>query len=185
VATKSAPTKQKLPLQEDVDWRAALKERPFLGFFVLAARGMMLLAIVGTFVMSAALVLFAIYDIASAVVLLAQGRLEEKKLLLEAIEAVDTFLIVTVMHVVGIGLYQLYIQDNIPIPEWVRVETIDDLKTKLAGVVIVVLAVFYLGRVITGDNAQNLLFLGGGVGLAIASLSVFLYAQYQKPEHKP
>lgn len=46
---RNTPRKQKLPLQNDVDWRLALKQRPFLGFFVLIARGSMLLAIVGTF----------------------------------------------------------------------------------------------------------------------------------------
>jgi uncharacterized membrane protein YqhA len=177
--------RQKLPLQKDIDWRAALKERPFLGTFVLLARGTMLIAIVATFVIATALVVYALYEIYDAVKLLLTTKSDSKKITLAAVEAIDTFLLVTVLHVVAIGLYQLYIQDNIPIPEWLRVETIDDLKEKLAGVVIVVLAVFYLGRVITGDNPLNLLYLGGGVGIAIVSLALFLYAQYRKPEHKP
>lgn len=185
MTTKPAPNKAKMPSPEDVDWRTEIRKRPFLGFFVFAGRGMMLIAIVGIFVLSAALLAFALYDIANAIVSLLQGRLEEKRLLLEAIEAVDLFLIITVMHVVAIGLYQLYIEERIPIPAWLRVETIDDLKVKLAGVVVVVLAVFYLGRVITGDNALNLLYLGAGVGIIIVALAAFLYAQYSKPSDMP
>lgn len=176
----STPRKQKLPLQKDIDWRAALRERPFLGTFVLLARGTMLLAIVGTFIIATVLLLHALYEIYEAIAGLLQTRTDGKKLLLAAIEAVDSFLLVTVMHVVAIGLYQLYVQDNIPVPEWVRVADIDDLKVKLAGVVIIVLAVFFLGRALIGDASQNLLFLGGGVAAVIAALTLFLFVHYSE-----
>ena len=175
----ASPRKQKLPLQKDIDWRLALKERPFLGFFVLLARGMMLLAIIGTFLITTALVAYALYGVAGAVIDLLRWQTDSKTLTWAAIEAVDTFLIATVLHVFAIGLYQLYIQDNIPIPEWVRVRDIDDLKVNLTGAVIVVLAVFFLGRAIVGDASQNLLFMGGGIGAVIAALTLFVYVQHR------
>jgi uncharacterized membrane protein YqhA len=177
MATK--PRRQKLPLQKDIDWRAALKGRPFLGTFVLLARGMMLFAIIGTFLITAALVAYALYGVAAAVIDLLRWETDSKKLTWAAIEAVDTFLIATVLHVFAIGLYQLYIQDNIPIPDWVRVRDIDDLKVNLSGVVIVVLAVFFLGRAIVGDASQNLLFMGGGIGAVIVALTLFVYVQHR------
>lgn len=171
--------KQKLPLQKDIDWRLALKERPFLGFFVLLARGTMLVAIVATFVVATALLVYALYEIYDAVKLLLQSKTDGKKLTLAAIEAIDTFLLVTVLHIVAIGLYQLYIQDRIPLPQWLVVESIDDLKTTLSGVVILVLAVFFLGRAIVGDASQNLLLMGGGIGAVILALTFFVFVQHK------
>jgi uncharacterized membrane protein YqhA len=175
----TAPRKQKLPLQKDIDWRLALKERPFLGFFVLLARGTMLLAIVGTFLIATALLVHAVWEIIDAVIKLARWETDTKELTLAAIESVDAFLIVTVLHVVAIGLYQLYIQDRIPVPDWLIVENIDDLKVTLSGVVILALAVFFLGRVIVGDGSQNLLLLGGGISAVIAALTFFVYVQHK------
>jgi uncharacterized membrane protein YqhA len=174
-----APRKQKLPLQKDIDWRLALKERPFLGFFVLVARGTMLLAIVGTFVIATALLGHALWEISDAVIKLFRWQTDNKELTLAAIEAVDIFLLVTVLHVVAIGLYQLYIQDRIPLPNWLIVENIDDLKVTLSGVVILVLAVFFLGRAIVGDASQNLLLMGGGIGAVIVALTFFVYVQHK------
>jgi uncharacterized membrane protein YqhA len=175
----NAPRKQKLPLQEEIDWRAALRERPFLGFFVLLARGTMLLAIVGTFVIATALLLHALWEIGDAALQLVRWETDTKQLTLVAIESVDAFLIVTVLHVVAIGLYQLYIQNEIPVPKWVKVENIDDLKVTLSGVVILALAVFFLGRTIVGDGSQNLLLLGGGIGAIIVALTFFVYVQHK------
>jgi uncharacterized membrane protein YqhA len=175
----ASPRKQKLPLQKDIDWRLALKERPFLGFFVLLARGSMLLAIVGTFLIGTALLVHAVWEVVDAVIQLVRWQTDTKKLTLVAIESVDAFLIVTVLHVVAIGLYQLYIQDQIPLPDWLIVENIDDLKTTLSGVVILVLAVFFLGRAIVGDASQNLLLMGGGIAAVILALTFFVYVQHR------
>jgi uncharacterized membrane protein YqhA len=175
----TSPRKQKLPLQKDIDWRAAMRERPFLGTFVLLARGSMLVAIVGTFVIATALLGHALWEIADAVIKLFRWETDNKELTLAAIEAVDIFLLVTVLHVVAIGLYQLYIQNDIPVPAWVKIETIDDLKVTLSGVVILVLAVFFLGRAIVGDGSQNLLLLGGGIGAVIVALTLFVFVQHK------
>ncbi len=173
------PRKQKIPLQKDIDWRLALRERPFLGAFVLLARGTMLIAIVATFLIATALLVHAVWEIVDEVIQLVRWETDTKTLTLAAIESVDAFLIVTVLHVVAIGLYQLYIQDRIPLPKWLVVETIDDLKVTLSGVVILALAVFFLGRVIVGDGSQNMLLLGGGIGAVILALTFFVYVQHR------
>ena len=44
--------------------------------------------------------------------------------------------------------------------------------------VVVVLAVFFLGRALHGDDALNLLYLGGGIAAVTAALSLFLRAKH-------
>lgn len=42
----------------------------------------------------------------------------------------------------------------------------------------VVLGVFFLGRALHGDNALNLLYLGGGIAAVTAALSLFLRSKH-------
>jgi uncharacterized membrane protein YqhA len=97
-----------------------------------------------------------------------------KSFLLSAIELVDLFLLATVLYVISVGLYELFVDDTIPLPHWLEIHDLDDLKEKLIGVVIVVLGVLFLGHVISGDSYGELLSLGGAVALVIAALSYFL-----------
>ncbi|WP_129628548.1 YqhA family protein [Candidatus Oscillochloris fontis] len=97
-----------------------------------------------------------------------------KTLLLSAIELVDLFLLATVLYVIAIGLYELFIDDDLPLPPWLIIHDLDDLKEKLIGVVIVVLGVLFLGQVIAWDGTRDLLNHGGAAALVIAALSYFL-----------
>lgn len=106
-----------------------------------------------------------------------------KKLILSFIEIVDLFLLGTVLYITAIGLYELFISDIDfpPCLNWLHITDIDVLKDKLVGVVIVVLGVVFLGQVISWDGTRDLLSLGGGIGIMIASLTFFLN---QKPKKK-
>lgn len=103
-----------------------------------------------------------------------------KKLLLSFIEMVDVFLLSTVLYVIAVGLYELFIGD-LDLPDWLVITDIDMLKDKLVGVIIVVLAVVFLGQVITWDGTKDLMNLGVPMSLMIASLTFFLS---QKPKKK-
>ena len=97
-----------------------------------------------------------------------------KKLFLAAIEIVDGFLLATVFYITALGLYELFIDSTVRVPEWLEINTLDDLKAKLIGVVVTVLAVAFLGFVLTWDGSNSILALGGAVALVIAALSLFL-----------
>lgn len=125
----------------------------------------------------------------AAVALIIYGALETRHLIgalfgdhpvtrdeaiLLAIEIVDLFLLATVVQVVGLGLYQLYFRQDLQLPRWLKIETLDDLKSKLVGVVITVLAVYFLGRAVVWEGGPDVLYLGGGVALVIVALTWFL-----------
>jgi uncharacterized membrane protein YqhA len=102
-----------------------------------------------------------------------------KGLVLAFIELTDLFLLATVMYVIAIGLFELFVDDRLDLPEWLEIHNLDDLKQKLIGVLIVVMGVVFLGQVVTWDGERNLLTLGGGIALVIAALTYFLS---QKPK---
>jgi len=105
-----------------------------------------------------------------------------KALVLAAIELVDLFLLATVLFVTAIGLYELFIDDNLALPAWLEIHTLDDLKDKLIGVVIVVLGVLFLGQVISWDGQRDLLGFGAAIALVVAALTYFLGQKIKAPK---
>ena len=79
-----------------------------------------------------------------------------------------------VFLMIALGLYELFIDPNLDLPDWLTFSSFDDLKNKLIGVVIVVLAVLFLGSVVSWDGSRDMLGIGAGVALVIGALTYFL-----------
>jgi uncharacterized membrane protein YqhA len=92
------------------------------------------------------------------------------------IQIVDTLLLGTILYIVSIGLYQLFFDNRLPVPRWLQVHDLIELKRDLISVTIVLLGVTFLGEVVDwnkGDN--NIFFLGAGVALVVAALGFILW----------
>jgi uncharacterized membrane protein YqhA len=143
-----------------------------------ASRYLVIAAVVGS--LAASLALF-VYGLAETFLVIVQAIAKAevsskgaKALALEFIEIVDLFLLGTVLLMISLGLYELFINSDLKLPEWLQIRTFDDLKLKLVGVVIVVLAVLFLGHVVAWNGERDLLRLGAGIAAVIAALTYFL-----------
>ncbi len=89
----------------------------------------------------------------------------------QIISSVDDFLLGTVLLIFGLGLYELFISkidiahgdekaNNI-----LTINNLDDLKDRLAKVVLMILVVTFFKNVLhtTFDNPLNILYMGGGI----------------------
>jgi uncharacterized membrane protein YqhA len=135
------------------------------------------IAVAGTFVAATTLLIYGAADtcwLVSQLVLGGDTRPNAKQLVLSCIEITDIFLLATVLYVIAIGLYELFIDDRVPLPAWLVITDIDDLKHKLISVVIAVLGVTFLGKVMSWHGEQNLQSLGIATGAVIAALTYFL-----------
>lgn len=148
--------------------------RPILA----ASRYLVILAVLGSLAASLALFVYGfietgvvIFDAIDKADISSKGA---KALALHFIEIVDLFLLGTVLLMIALGLYELFIDANLNLPEWLQIRTFDDLKMKLVGVVIVVLAVMFLGHVVGWNGERELLGLGIAISVVIAALSYFL-----------
>lgn len=103
-----------------------------------------------------------------------------KVLAVGLIEAVDVFLIAIVAHIIGLGLFKLFIDPDLPLPAWLKIRNLDDLKSHLASSVIAVLAVLFLREAVAWDGQRDLLQLGAAVALIIVALTIYLVAK--KPQ---
>lgn len=103
---------------------------------------------------------------------------DHKELVVNFVEIADMFLLAIVLYIIALGLYELFIGPIPGLPKWLVFKSLDDLKKQLVGVVVVVLAVFFLGRALHGEAPLDLLYMGGGSALVIASLALFLRAKH-------
>jgi len=90
------------------------------------------------------------------------------------IEILDLFLLGTVLYIIALGLYQLFIDDKLPLPAWMHLRTLTDLKVELINVIIVLLGVSFLGAVVEWDGSPNILALGLGIGAILAAYALLL-----------
>jgi uncharacterized membrane protein YqhA len=137
-----------------------------------------------------AVIVPALAAIIGALLLMAQGSIEMivvatdtvtkgaslKETIVEVLTAVDAILLGTVLLVIGYGLYELFIDAEIDVPEWLRVENLDDLKSKLIGVVVAIVAVVFVGVFVDSNRAGDVISYGVGAGALVVGLAIFAWA---------
>ncbi|MFM7501233.1 MAG: YqhA family protein [Actinomycetota bacterium] len=132
----------------------------------------------------------ALASIFGAILLMAQGSiaivmvvidavmndLGLKETIVEVLTAVDAILLGTVLLVIGYGLYELFIDADIAVPQWLRVRDLDDLKSKLIGVVVAILAVVFVGVFVDSNRSDDVISYGVGAGALVVGLAIFAFA---------
>jgi uncharacterized membrane protein YqhA len=132
----------------------------------------------------------AIASIVGALLLMAQGSLAMvmavidtisngyglKETIVEVLTAVDAILLGTVLLVIGYGLYELFIDADLEVPQWLRVYDLDDLKSKLIGVVVAIIAVVFVGVFVDSNRASDVISYGVGAGALVVGLAIFAFA---------
>jgi len=91
------------------------------------------------------------------------------------IKQADYALLATVLYVLALGLYSLFVDDRVPMPTWLSIHDLGQLKELLAGVVVVAIAVIFLGQALTWDGTSDLLAPGLASAAVIAALALFLW----------
>ncbi len=137
-----------------------------------------------------AVVIPALASILGALLLMAQGSFAMvlavidsiesqyglKETIVEVLTAIDAILLGTVLLVIGYGLYELFIDTDIDVPMWLRVEDLDDLKSKLIGVVVAIIAVVFVGVFVDSNRADDVIAYGVGAGALVSGLALFAFA---------
>lgn len=95
------------------------------------------------------------------------------------IKLVDGFLVSTGLLVFGLGLFQIFIQP-LNLPDALRFTSIGQLKSTLANIIVLTLAVSFLTFVQEGEDAQTILLKGAGIAAVISVL--VLFARYGETE---
>lgn len=150
-----------------------------LGKRVVAwTRYVVVVPVLGLFAAAVVLTARASLDLVNVVGGIVGQSLKTKDALVEFIQLADVYLLAVVLYIISLGLYELFVDDGLPLPKWLEFHHLDDLEKKLLQVVVVVLSVYFLGQVIKAKAGEfeQVAFLGVGIGLVFASIGVFLWA---------
>jgi uncharacterized membrane protein YqhA len=140
----------------------------------------------------------AVASIIGALLLMAQGSISIlmivvdavlndaylKETIVEVLTAVDAILLGTVLLVIGYGLYELFVDTRLEVPEWLEVRDLDDLKSKLIGVVVAIIAVVFVGVFVDTNRAADVVAYGVGAGTLVAGLALFALATRKESKAK-
>ena len=137
-----------------------------------------------------AVIVPAIASIIGALLLMAQGSISImivivdavlneaylKDTIVDVLTAVDAILLGTVLLVIGYGLYELFVDTRLEVPQWLQVRDLDDLKSKLIGVVVAIISVVFVGVFVDANRAADVVSYGLGAGALVAGLALFALA---------
>jgi uncharacterized membrane protein YqhA len=97
---------------------------------------------------------------------------------------IDLFLIGATLLISAIGFYELFLGEirggGARMPGWLEMRDLNDLKGRVIGMIVMVLAVSFVELAVNADSSGEtagglqVLELGGGVAVVIAALTAFL-----------
>ncbi len=94
---------------------------------------------------------------------------EVTTLILQFFAFVDVFLLSMVLYIFALGLYELFV-GKLNVPEWLSIESVDQLKAKLASVIILFVAIAYVKELVYWQNAVDTLLFGAATGILLIVL---------------
>ena len=139
-------------------------------YLVLLAVIGLLLAAIATFIFGGITTVVVIFESFEGGEFSAEGA---RLLSIEMIEMIDLFLLGTVLLITSVGLFQLFIKPDMDLPEWLVVVNLEQLKFNLLAVIIVMLAILFLGEA-AGSLAEDEGILQYGLVIAAVMAGVAL-----------
>jgi len=159
------------------------KLESFFENFLWKSRLIVIVAVIASLFASFFLFLAGVYEILFPVIkLLKTGSFEvfQKKILASVIASLDLFLIATFLIIFALGLYELFISKIDPAERDERssriliVRNLEDLKTKLGKIVIMVLSVYFFKQALGFSFSRSQDFLFFGLGVVSVALALYL-----------
>lgn len=141
-----------------------------------STRFLWIIAAVTVFIGALSLLILAVLDLVGGILTSFSGEAEDLSLRIILIESVDTILVSTVMYVIALGLFQLFVAPDLQhqLPAWLRVSSVGDLERRLTGMTVSVISVILLSQVLEWHGGWDILALGLTVAAVIAAISLFL-----------
>jgi uncharacterized membrane protein YqhA len=138
-----------------------------MGRVIAASRYIAVIGVVFGLVAALAAFGWGSYKTITLVVHLVHGEVDGMAVALVAV--MDAFLIASGLLIFALGLYELFVGD-IVLPAWLAIHDLDALKGKVAGIVILAMAVSFLERLETHVDSRDVLYSGIAVSLVSGAL---------------
>ncbi len=139
---------------------------------LVSTRYLVVVGATTSLVLAAASYVWSIAKAVGFVDSLVAGAAEEDEALVKLFATVDVVLIGTVMLIIGLGLWELFVA-HLALPPALTTSTFDDLKAKIATTLVLVLVVQFLEEAVQRPDAEGLMQRGIAVTLVGGLLVVF------------
>jgi len=90
------------------------------------------------------------------------------------IQTIDAFLVALALYIFAVSIYELFV-GKLSMPGWMVAHNYHELKVRLSGLVILVIAVYFAEKLVQGMAGAQLLYLAGAVALVSFSLVAFIH----------
>ena len=150
------------------------EKRLWLKNLYFISRILVIIAITGMIITSIIVIITAFTEVFRILsFFLHEGLLSEEAgtfLSVNVTEMIDLYLIGLVLIIMSLGLYQLFINPEVDLPEWLDTPSFDILKARLLIVVVVVLPVMFLGYAATAT--EGIFIAGLGIAIALVMIAI-------------
>ncbi|MGB8858200.1 MAG: YqhA family protein [Ilumatobacteraceae bacterium] len=136
------------------------------------SRYLVLTAVVGLSMMSAATFVWAIAKSVKLIGVLLDGGWRGDNALVDLLGVIDVHLLAIVQLIVAIGLYELFIGD-LDVPDWLEVASIDDLKKSIVDVLIIFIGVKGIEGILEAKRPLDSLMFAAAAATMIGALALF------------
>lgn len=144
--------------------------------FVELSRYVVILPVLGSLLGALTLMLIGTWEVFKSIFGILNSSSPLKDTVVGILTAVDTLLLATVLLVIGYGLYELFVDAEVNLPPWLEIKDLDDLKNKLIGVVVAIIAVVFLGQLVDNNSSNDVFLAGAGSGALVIGLAAFTFA---------
>lgn len=153
------------------------RSHPLVRYLFWTVRCTMIIGVLAMVAAAVTLLVFSAFETVRYIAMLATPfgpELTSRQVYLASIKLIDAILLATILQVVAMGVYALFIDAQAPVPRWMRTDDVDGLKNKLAGIIVVMLGVLFLEQVIEKAADPALLPLGLAIAAVALALSHFI-----------
>jgi len=154
------------------------KGRVWLKNLYFISRLLVVIAIIGMIITSVIVIITASAEIIRIIsFFMHESILSEeagKFLSLNVTEMIDLYLIGLVLIIISLGLYQLFIDPDVDLPEWLNTQSFESLKARLLIVVAVVLPVMFIGFAATANEGTFIAGLEIAISLIMIAIGYLL-----------
>lgn len=135
------------------------------------------------FVSSVLLVLYGVYALIETVIniLLHFKDYGPAQITTKFIGIMDIHMVTIMLYIFAIGMYKLMV-GPLNVPDYVKIETIDDLKSKLASILILIIAITFTNEVVEWKNSLDTMYFTVAITL-VGGLLIF-YGKSKYRENK-
>jgi uncharacterized membrane protein YqhA len=147
-------------------------------------RGIGIITSFSLFMLGLAVTIYSFVDGIAVIEKILKISTKESDVIYSALGVVDLILLALSIFIASIGIFELFVKPIDRLPEWLQVKDIDALKSMLIKVIVVVMAISFMGQVVTWDGQDNILNYGVGIAAVVLALSYFLNVKIAYGEKK-